>query len=203
MARTKKHKPIRRKYRARFYSPRQSINARKKLRRAITSVWSIIVGLSVLMTIIATVYAFSTKVSVTPEVTSDVSDPFRSPFILSNDSYLPITDVTFSCNANNIQPDEFVDDFPKGTDGQTPHLGSWTLKPGEGYKADYLAAGEKRTFECLSIAGLLKRKITSATIEINVGYRPVWILWKQERSFRFDTQRNKDGILIWLPQRHY
>jgi hypothetical protein len=183
--------------------PQPSNKARKKLRGFITSSWSIIVGISVLMTIIGTIYAFSTRVSISSDVTLDPSDPFRTPFVISNDSYLPISDVTFSCKASNIQPNEFVDAFPPDQEGRVPRLGEWSLKPGPRYVADYLQPNEKRSFECLSIIGLLKHPITNASVEIFITYRPLWILWKQERQFKFDTQRNKDGQLVWLPPRHY
>lgn len=164
----------------------------RKLRAFVSSSWKIVVGISVLMSVIGTVYAFGTRVSVSPEPISDRLDPYRSPFVITNDSYLPLSDVAFSCRAFNIQPNEVVDEIAKTQDGRPIKLES-TFGPGDAYVPFSLEPNEKRTFECLSAAMLLKPTITNASVEIVVTYRPLWILWKQERRFRFDAQANGEG----------
>lgn len=183
--------------------PHDSRSATERFRALLTSFWGVIVGASVLMSIVGAIYSFSTKITISPETTLSPSDPFRTAFVISNDSYLPMSDVTFSCEASNIQPSQFVDEAPRGSKGRIPRLEGWSIEPGPGYRTDTLGPYEKRTFECLSAAMLLKHQLTSASIEIVVTYRPLWILWKQERRAKFNTERDKDGQLMWLPPRHY
>ena len=200
------NKSRRYKRRKRDQPPRESTPSsavRRKLPAFLSSLWSIVVGVSVMMTIMGTVYAFAPKVSVSSGATLDPLDPFEAPFIISNESYLPISDVTFACKASKIQPSEFAEEVAKERDGKIPILDSWSFGPGPRYVATTFNPGEKRTFICLSIAGLLKSPITSASIEISVTYRPAWILPKEERRFRFDTAMNKSGQLIWLPPRDH
>jgi len=153
-----------------------------------------------MLTIVGTLYNFSTKVSVVPDLASE--GPSFIQFILTNESYLPIHEVSDSCEVLNVSPaiwnDKLQEQMPKNNPGG---LGSLSIRPGEAYVAQTLSANEKRSINCPLPTALLKFPIERANIEVVIDYRPDWLPWKQKKTYRFEGYRNKDGNLVWLPPR--
>ncbi|HKQ06133.1 MAG TPA: hypothetical protein VJ464_13440 [Blastocatellia bacterium] len=163
--------------------------------------WSLVVAISVLMTIVGTIYNFTPKVSVSPDTT--FPDPQVISFVLSNDSYLPLHEVIVSTSLKDIEPYVFNDDIQKKIPSDDPNkvagLGSLDISPGPNHIAETLNSNEKRSITFPLPRLLFKDPVTSATVEITIKYRPEWMPWYQERKFRFQGIGNKNGQLVWLP----
>lgn len=132
-------------------------------------------------------YAFSSKISVYPYSSLNLLDPFKTPFIIENKSYLPIHDVIFSCIVRKLESSEsdiLIMNFNVKYDSPT---------------IPYIASGEKTKTFCNNPFKPLT-PITSADIEVVVSYRPSFIPWQKQKSTRFSTIKDVKNNLIWLPK---
>jgi hypothetical protein len=167
--------------------------------------WAAIVGLSVILGVVGTVYALTPKIAVQPYGSLDPNDPFSVPFIITNEGTLPIHNVSSNYMVNNIkgvkvgEEENACDSCPKiqGING----IGSESSDP-----ISKIEAGEKTPL----FVGAMKltrpngeiidtATASNAEIVITVKYRPDWIPWRQERHWRFVTVTNAEGQLVWVP----
>jgi hypothetical protein len=162
---------------------------------SISQGWSIIAGISVLMTILGSIYAFSPKITVTPMSPSYPADPLTTRFVIANDSYLPVYAVTLICDANKIHGAKMTD--PSVTkDGQGLNIGGFKVMNAR--PISEIDPGEKTTVDC--IATPADQPPDWARVDIVVQYRPALLPWYQERRFRFRTEKKHDGQFVWIPQ---
>jgi len=174
------------------------------LRRFYSSFWGIIVSISVILTIVGTIFAFFTKISVQPENSLTPPDIAMATFIISNDSLLPISDISYSCKTYNIEPSVFRKELQTDKEGRIGALDKIEILPGPAYVHSTLQPGDKESFDCWTGAiSVVEGPIQYADLEMIVSYRPLWILWKQERKFSFRTGKASDGKLIWIPSGNY
>jgi hypothetical protein len=134
-------------------------------------------------------FQFSPNISVTPHAAFG-SDPFHTPFIISNNSYLKFSNVRTHCLLSNVK-------FIRGG-GMTG--GDFSSKDGE---AHLIAPGESIAVSCVqeSINIAPNEGLLSADIRIDVmfevfpyGYRD------EEKTFRFVAVKTDNGHWFWLPQ---
>lgn len=79
------------------------------LRRIGQRSWQLIVALSVVVGLIAAVYTFSPSVSVSTSSLLDIEHPFSNLFKVSNNSWLTITSVRYSCKLERVETSVYVD----------------------------------------------------------------------------------------------
>jgi hypothetical protein len=82
---------------SRFAATAQAIVGLAK--QIVTYIWKWVIALGVLSSIAASLYL---RVLVTPLTSLQPSNPFSTPFLLTNDGYLSIHAVEFSCGLNDV-----------------------------------------------------------------------------------------------------
>jgi hypothetical protein len=158
---------------------------------SISQGWSILVAISVLMTILGSIYTLSTKITVAPINISYPADPLTTQFVIANDSYLPVYTVTLICDANKIHGAKMTDPSVS-KDGQGLKIESFKVKKAK--PISEIAPGEKTTVDCIfTPADQLPDWVR---VDIVVQYRPALLPWYQERRFRFATTKNYDGQFV-------
>jgi len=148
-------------------------------------------GLWIVAGILATiggVLSLLPKVVVYAGAPLDPSQPFTTPFTISNEGYLPIHDVTFRCRIRRAQAEDgaAIIAYEKG------------ISP-TGFAVPLITPGEKSTVAC-PFPFEFNAPFAGADFDFVVVFRPDWLLWHQEKSFRFGTTKTKEGQLIWLPR---
>ena len=182
----RKHKSSKKKAKKKPHQKKSKASKKKTLMPNLSLGWKIFVGLSVILTVIGSIYSFSPEVEVYPYSSLNPLDPFATPFIIKNNSYLSIYDVAFSCE-------------PKNVDASASHstfLGGETSfgKP----PIPFIDTGESSKSFCFFPVNFTS-PITSADINILVSFRPSFIPWRQKKRFRFTTEKDINGKLVWLP----
>jgi hypothetical protein len=133
---------------------------------------------------VATLYSLSAQIGIASELPINPGDPFSSPFTLSNDGFLPIYHVLFSCTLRDV----------KWQDGGVVNIRTRT----NAEPIKKIDAGEATTTFCKFLPN--KTKIKSADIEVEVKYRPAYLFWSKQKSIRFGTVKGSDGTLRWVPK---
>lgn len=119
----------------------------------------------------------------------DPSDPFSAPFTITNTGTISsMNNVTFRCVIRKVQ-DESGGGVVVAPAGITP----------TGLNIPEIGPGETSTNGC-PFPFELSAPVVAADLEIIVKYRPDWIPWEREKSFRFGVVKNKDGQMTWMPR---
>ncbi len=148
--------------------------------------WKTIVGVSVLLGLFVSFLAFSPSVTVVPTESLDVYDPLATPFIITNESLLPIHSVKIFYYINEICTHlrkQCVDDSILTND------------------ADFIPVllhKEQKTFLCPP-AFKFPSPIEKGDIVIQVLYRPAFLFWHRYSFQRFVVGRDKLGVPHWYP----
>ena len=136
----------------------------------------------------AILYVLSPSVSVSSLAALNPSDTLSTPFTVLNDGYLTAHNVQARCSI--IQAVDSNGHEVSGSltaDVKTETLGS-------------LHAREHSESLCALAAALGTPKVVSASVTIEVAYRPDFYPWRVERRFGFITGTGTDGELHWLPR---
>lgn len=153
--------------------------------------WLFGTGLALVLTFVGLFYDFSPKIAVSPYQPLELSDAFSSPFMIANDGYLSLRDVSATCILSQV-------DFT-----------GLALKQGSvGSRIDIAAEmlpGEKLTVKCRfreNIGVASSRTFENADISLLIDYRLRLWFWtfQKQRAFRFVSARASDGSWHWLPQ---
>ena len=156
------------------------------LRKILAKTWKGIVSVGVLVTLTG-LFSLLPKVSVSAAQLLDPQAPFSAPFIISNDGYLSIHDITFRCVVKYVEHKDGgrVIVSPHGiTSGQVIA----TIDP-----------GEKSTVAC-PFPFFSQSPIIGADVEFVLKYRPDFVFWHREKRSRFGLAKDKDGQFHWFPR---
>lgn len=179
-SRRRKHKPAKRR-------PKQQPQEQPRRRWFLPSLsrgWKIFGGVVLLLSAVALFLQLAPRVTVSPAPSLDPSKPFNNPFVISNEGYLPIYDVTFRCRIREVRDEGNARIIaPRGTSDMS-------VRP-------TLRVTEKSTIVC-PFPFNFEHPLVGADIEIIVEYRPAFLFWRSEQSFRFGTAKNAEGNLIWF-----
>lgn len=110
------------------------------------------------------------------------SDPFSAPFVVSNDGYIPLTDVVISCVIDRIRGAADVD-------------GSISRPPER--QIDRLGVGERTSTAC---PAPVVAPIESADVLISVQFSPARIAYPMTWEYRFVGQPDGIGGWTWQQQ---
>jgi hypothetical protein len=132
-----------------------------------------------------------------PKLSVDVSrslrpdDPIATAFSVSNDSMLPIYDVTVGCEIARL-------DIPSPR--KTVSKGPTTVYFPES-RAEILPPGHKMTVPCgRAVASRLdneERLEFLTEVFLVVTYRPKWLLWHKSEAFPMKTEKSENGTWVW------
>lgn len=125
------------------------------------------------------------------------SDPFTTPFVISNDGYLSLREVQVACTMNDLK---------SGSTDTNLELSNVTVSARDQYLGDKsqevrdIAPKGQATTTCdlppiAPITG-----ISSADISIRVSYRLRLYPLRKEQSFRFLSVRGSDNRFRWIRQ---
>jgi hypothetical protein len=170
------------------------------IRGFLSSFWGLICSISVVLGIVGTIFAFLTKISVQSENSLTPFNLSMATFIVSNDSMLPLSDVSYGCKTYNVTPNKVSKEFLTGKEGELGSIDTVEVSPGPAYLYSTLQPGDKESFECMTLQmAMVEKPIRNADLDMAISYRPLWILWKQERKFKFKAKETDDGKIIWIP----
>ncbi len=164
----------------------QTIIATLRKAARVVSIIALLIGLS------AAILQHLPRISVIPSSSLDPSNPFATPFTVSNDGYLDVYNATIVCNL------KYVKDANENTVvGPFPVYGQTTL-------ARDLAPGFPVTVPCnfpsRGAAVLFEAPIATAKISISVQFRPAFLPWRRSRAYNFFMARDNQGQIHWFPE---
>jgi hypothetical protein len=131
------------------------------------------------------------RVSVRPGSILNPNDPFQTPFILSNEGYLPIDDIRHSLSLERIEIGQTLQHVYSGVDET---------------RIPRLARNRSSTIPLKPFIDLLKqtvgislppKSITSAEIYIDLSYRPYLIPYTLTDRIRFKANISGTGEYVW------
>jgi hypothetical protein len=148
---------------------------------------SLLTYIGLILSIVSAIYFFLPKIKIYTGDSLDPSNPFKTPFIIENQTVLPIYDIEFICGIRDVKAEKQNVTFQNlGT--------SFASDP-----IPILLGNESTTTFC-AFPFKTREPITSADIEIIVKYKPTFF-WKQTSlSMRFNALQNIDGNLFWFPK---
>jgi hypothetical protein len=178
----RKSKQQRRKEHKHPITPPQS--QRKPLTWLTKKFWMAVVAASVLLTIIVSFKNLSPNVDVTTTQSLNLEDPLATPFLITNDSLLPIHSVEILFSINKIRSSRM------NFEVENLSLG-YAVPP-----IPILLRKEQKTFLCPPVFKF-PSPIDSGDILISVTYRPSFVFWKKHQYIRFVTAKDSSGIARW------
>lgn len=157
------------------------------LKKWFLDAWKAIVSASVVLTIIVAWLSLSPSITVVPTRTLDLKDPLATPFVITNESMLPIHSVEILCGINEIR---FA-----AMHSSVKSLSLGYVKP----PIRILHHKEQSTFLCPP-AITYETPLDFGDITIDVSYCPSFIFWRRRYSARFVTEKDVTGIVHWYPK---
>ncbi len=142
--------------------------------------------IGLILSIIGTIYFFSPKIKIYPGEPLNPSNPFKTPFIIENQTILSIYNIEFSYVLRKIEAKE--------SNQLIKNIGTLFISD----PIPLLRGNESTTTFCASPKMLTP--VTSADIEITVKYKPKFFPIQKSLSMRFNTYPNKNGNLFWFPK---
>lgn len=155
--------------------------------RYLKSGWQWIVGLSALATLAGFAFVVYPRLTVSPGQTILPSNPFYTPFTLTNGGYLPIENIDFVCGLREVTL----------KDSTNPDIANIGMSIANTSIAK-LSASETTSIEFDRIFSK-GTPIASADIEVMVTYKPFLLPIRMEYSQRFKTRLNHLQELQWIP----
>lgn len=152
-------------------------------RKMFCSVWTYIVGFSVIVGLIVSYYSMKPRISVLCKLPPNSNKPFPAPFEVHNQGNLSIYDVEFSC---------IIQKAITNKDSEAYNLRTRIERP----KIPVIKADEKSTFFCTFF---WQKNLVYADIAVEVKYKPKF-LWKKEKHFRYVTEKDARGHFDWSPR---
>lgn len=164
----------------------QEEHKRKNPRKRIAGLLLTVLGIP---SLIVGILEILPRASVSPEELQNPSDPFSAPFIVANDGYVDLYDVTFLCSPIKVLTStrgEIRADVGAGFSDTSFNVG--TLGPD----------GRTTVFCPLYVMYMGPGPIKEAHIQIILSFRPEWLPF--HRSIKRDFVLSKDaaGRYRWL-----
>lgn len=126
------------------------------------------------------------SVTVTESLHPD--SPFTAPFVVSNDGYFNLNDVTCHCIVRKVIVSGMHDLDLSDNRVETANAPIPVLKP-----------NEKTTVNCPSMLAL-DTPLMRADMDVVLTYRGSFIPFRMSKPFRFTTEMASDKRLRWFPR---
>jgi hypothetical protein len=132
------------------------------------------------------------RASVTPNDPLNPDDPFSAPFVVSNDGYVELNDVQFSCSPMKVETKNFwvIDTVPGKEPGGVRET---SLDVGT------LGRDGSTTVRCAispAFANILP--LESAHRRITISFRPEWLPWRRTMTMDFILAKDTGNRFHWL-----
>jgi len=179
-------------------NPKRSEQKFSKFVESLLSIWRYVIAFAAgAATLFGILSYLHPNISVTPLMAIDASRPLSMQFLVTNNGYLTMHDVTYACAIEKIK-------------GQVT-FGSYGGPPGLTKKSPTFVAPQHESGKSLgpnhsdtiSVDFDLFRQadpVETADIGIIASFRLGLIPWRQERLYHFVTQKCSDGKLYWFPK---
>jgi hypothetical protein len=140
-------------------------------------VWSgkLSAAVSIFLTIVVSFLSLSINIVVTPGQQLDINDPMTTPFIITNDSILPIHSVDIRCGINGEYAPE-------------KHLAN--------HRLSIFRSKEQETFFIPQVLHF-KPPLDISDLTVDISYRPDCVFWRNHRKIRFMAAKDKNGVMHW------
>lgn len=158
-----------------------------KARMILSWAWKLIGGFGVILGIAVTFYP---RISVKPSDSLDPNNALKTPFIITNDSFMPISNVRYSCAIKDVK----TKDWP-GVIGE-PDYSSRLVS--SNLVAARMGIGESDSAICPLAGFNLHSDIVSADIAVVVQYSVPVLPINLEKIVPFTTLRDSQGRLRWI-----
>jgi hypothetical protein len=168
-----------------------------RVKRPALLLWSLIGAIALIFGVFVGYVQLAPRISVSASAPLNPSDPFSSPFVISNDGYLPIRNVQFLCRLSdvNAQPPGLNLSFENiSVMGPDRFLGDKSQKIRD------IDPGGQATTKCNLSPLFPVMPIENADIAITVVYQPAFYRSQKVKDFRFITVSGSDGQLRWVRQ---
>lgn len=146
-------------------------------------VWTAIVAFGVILGILSAVYSFLPKISVSPAASLDRTNPFKTTFVLENESPFTIYSIQWGTQ------------FPRmvtSNGGGLENIGTH-----RGFVAA-LDSHRKTSIDMWMPITIVGVPFVAGSAIITVSYRPSFYPRQIEETFRFQLSTNSDGEPVWL-----
>lgn len=180
-------KKSRRKKRSERTNKKPSTQLRLHPLKWLKHFWKSIVFVSVVLTILVSFLSLSPSVTVALSQTLDLKDPMATPFVITNESLLPIHSVEILCGINKI--------YSSTMNSGVEKLSLGYAKP----PISILYHKEQNTFLCPPTFKF-KNPIDIGDITVDISYRPDFLFWRKNHSSRFVTGKDSSGIVHCYPK---
>lgn len=157
---------------------------RKRCRKFLSNV---VVQFSFFFAVIGLLFLIWPRLSVYPGQTVDPYKPFKTPFIVKNDGYLPIANIKLSMLVKDV----------KTADGSVGGIGS---RDGAKNKEDYIPVLRRDAsypFHIKQAGGIAPSSLQSEDVEIIISYRPYLIPFTLTETKSFETAKDISGKYYW------
>lgn len=165
----------------------QSTSLGKIISKGILSGWRGLVGVSVLFSILSSLFFLPPRLSIEPGATVEKLNPFYTPFILANQGYFDLLDMEFTCGLGSVVL----------RDNQVPSISNIGFQIG-GTEVPLLGPGKSTSIPFNRIFNK-DMHIESADITVAVSYRYSWFPYVFTDTQAFKTRLNYSGELLWVP----
>lgn len=144
--------------------------------------WWSVGAVTTLIGLLVGIVSLQPSVSVNPDTSLNPQSAFATPFSVCNDSLFSIHNVSIDYAVNRIEAEKNVrfDTFTV-LEPERPIIPELRPKETSSVKINF-PFGNKPVF---------------CDVSIEVNYRPAFVWWKKEQTFRFITATNFEGQIIW------
>jgi hypothetical protein len=171
----------------------------KVAKRSAQAIGAVLVFLATILGLVTGYIALLPRVSVSQNEQLDPSDPFSSPFVVSNDGPLPMERVRFRCGIVSAS----YEHGPKVEGGS--NFGSSFIfapdasgnMPPQNFGAVEMNPGERSTIPSCNYP--FPKSVAGANIGIIVTFRIGYTPFSSKRTFRFVTLADSNKKLHWYP----
>jgi hypothetical protein len=138
-----------------------------------------------LITVASFIFLIYPRIYVYPGTSLDLSNPFKTPFIIKNDGYLPIQNIHYELNVVKV----------------TTNVGFLSRNNVLKFADTIYNLNPNRSSPIfISIGARFGENIyiTYADIHIVLTYTPFWVPYTITDNIRFKTMRKSNGEYVWL-----
>jgi len=152
----------------------------------LSGVGSLIAAVGLAITLLG-VFAFRPHVSMRPDERADERNPFSTQFVVTNEGYFTVRDVTSNCYYGDVQTSHNVGVMGWGL----PNVLTF----------DSIEPHKSSTIECRQAIGGFGHgagDVTRATISLTISYNPdFW--WKRSERYGFRGLVDTKNVMHWEP----
>jgi hypothetical protein len=157
----------------------------KKARKYLRLLKNTKTQMSFLIGVLGFLFVVWPRVSVSPGEVFELYDPFKTPFVIKNDGYLPITNINYSLAVDNAEFEREI----SFTNVSFLNFGDSISK---------LAANRSSAIFIRRTIGMPPGYLKSAEVNIVLNYKPYLIPYTFKETFRFKTEKKTSGAYVWL-----